>query len=107
MTNLLEQAINCDDADRAAKMIQDARGIESDNVVNYCLPKEWPRRGIWPRKTSTRIDPTTEDAAARKDQTVRPSTGVEDGQFEVAVERRGRDRCHSMHHSSSRIHAAA
>jgi hypothetical protein len=47
MTNLLEQAINCDDPDRAAKMIQDARGIESDNVVNYCLPKEWPRRGIW------------------------------------------------------------
>jgi hypothetical protein len=30
MTNLLAQAINCDDADRAAKIIQDALGIESD-----------------------------------------------------------------------------
>jgi hypothetical protein len=26
MTNLLQQAINCDDADRAAKLIQDALG---------------------------------------------------------------------------------
>ena len=33
---------NCDDADRAAKMIQDALGIESDDVVNYCFPAEWP-----------------------------------------------------------------
>jgi hypothetical protein len=36
--NLLEQAI----ADRAAKLIQDALGIESDAVVNYCFPKTWP-----------------------------------------------------------------
>jgi hypothetical protein len=42
MTNLLEQAINCDDGDRAAKIIQDALGIESDDVVNHCFPKEWP-----------------------------------------------------------------
>jgi hypothetical protein len=42
MTNLLAQAINCDDADRAAKMIQDALGIESDDVVNYCFPMNWP-----------------------------------------------------------------
>ena len=42
MTNLLEQAINCDDGDRAAKIIQDALGIESDDVVNYCFPKTWP-----------------------------------------------------------------
>jgi hypothetical protein len=40
MANLLAQAINCDDADRAAKMIQDALGIESDDVVNYCFG-EW------------------------------------------------------------------
>jgi hypothetical protein len=39
MTNLLQHAINCDDADRAAKIIQDALGIESDGVVNYCFPK--------------------------------------------------------------------
>jgi hypothetical protein len=39
MANLLEQAINCNDGDRAAKMIQDALGIESDDVANYCLPK--------------------------------------------------------------------
>jgi uncharacterized protein HemY len=42
MTNLLAQAIDCDDADRAAKMIRDALGIESNDVVNYCFPKEWP-----------------------------------------------------------------
>jgi hypothetical protein len=42
MTNLLEQAISCDDADQAAKLIQDALGIESDDVVNYCFPKNWP-----------------------------------------------------------------
>jgi len=42
MTNLLDQAINCDDGDRAARMIQDALGIESDDVVSYCFPKEWP-----------------------------------------------------------------
>jgi hypothetical protein len=39
MTNLLRQAINCDDGERAAKLIQDALDIESDNVVNYCFPK--------------------------------------------------------------------
>jgi hypothetical protein len=42
MTNLLAEAINSDDADRAAKLIQDALGIESDDVVNYCFPKDWP-----------------------------------------------------------------
>jgi hypothetical protein len=42
MTNLLAQAINRDHGDRAAKMIQDTLGIESDDVVNYCFPKEWP-----------------------------------------------------------------
>ena len=29
MTNLLAQAINCDDPDRTAKIIRDALGIES------------------------------------------------------------------------------
>ncbi len=64
MFNRLKQAINCDDADHAAKIVQDALGIESDDVVNYCFPKSWPedrerravllasgcrlRRGIWP-----------------------------------------------------------
>jgi hypothetical protein len=41
MTNLLQQAINCDDGDRAARIIQDALGIESDDV-NYCFPTQWP-----------------------------------------------------------------
>jgi len=41
MTNLLEQAINCDDGYRAAKIIQDALGIESDDVANFCFPKTW------------------------------------------------------------------
>jgi uncharacterized protein HemY len=43
MANLLEQAINCDDAGRAAKIIQDALGIENDDVVHYCFPKTWPK----------------------------------------------------------------
>jgi hypothetical protein len=42
MANLLAQAINSDDADRAAKIIRGALGIENDDVVNYCFPKEWP-----------------------------------------------------------------
>jgi hypothetical protein len=42
MINLLAEAINSEDPDRAAKLIQDALGIESDDVVNYCFPKTWP-----------------------------------------------------------------
>jgi hypothetical protein len=42
MTNLLAQAIDCDDPDRVAKIIRDALGIESDDVVKYCFPTEWP-----------------------------------------------------------------
>ena len=42
MTNLLAEAIACDDPDRAAKMIRDALAIESDDVVHYCFPTTWP-----------------------------------------------------------------
>jgi hypothetical protein len=42
IANLLAQAINSDDADRAARIIQEALGIERDDVANYCFPKEWP-----------------------------------------------------------------
>jgi hypothetical protein len=42
MANLLEQAISSDDGDRAAEIIQDALGMENDDVVNYCFPKTWP-----------------------------------------------------------------
>jgi uncharacterized protein HemY len=42
MSNLLEQAIDCDDGDHAAKLIRDALGIESDEVANYVFPKTWP-----------------------------------------------------------------
>ena len=42
MANLLEQAIDCDDGDNAAKLIQNALGIESDDVANYVFPKTWP-----------------------------------------------------------------
>ncbi len=42
MTKFLAQAISSDDANRAAKIIQHALGIESDDVVNYCFPKAWP-----------------------------------------------------------------
>jgi hypothetical protein len=41
MTNLLEPAISTDDGGRAAKIIQDALGIESDEVANYSFPKTW------------------------------------------------------------------
>ena len=37
MSNLLEQAIECSDGEQAARIIQSALGIESDDVVNYCL----------------------------------------------------------------------
>ena len=37
MLNLLEQATDSDDGDRAARIIQDALGIESDDVANYPL----------------------------------------------------------------------
>jgi len=39
MTNRLQEAIDCNDGDQAAKTIRDALGIESDEVANYCLPK--------------------------------------------------------------------
>ena len=39
MANLLEQAIECNDGDHAAKIIQHALGIESDDVANYVFPK--------------------------------------------------------------------
>ena len=42
MPNLLEQAIARDDGDRAAKIIQEALGIETDDVANYVFPKTWP-----------------------------------------------------------------
>jgi uncharacterized protein HemY len=42
MTNLLQQAIDCNEGDRAVKIIQDALGIESDDIANYCFPQTWP-----------------------------------------------------------------
>jgi len=42
MPNLLEQAIGADNGELATKIIQDALGIESNDVANYCFPKTWP-----------------------------------------------------------------
>jgi hypothetical protein len=39
MTNGLQEAINCNDGDQAARLIQDALGIQSDDVANCCFPK--------------------------------------------------------------------
>ena len=39
MSNLLEQAIDSNDGDRAAKIIQAALGVESDDVANYVFPE--------------------------------------------------------------------
>jgi hypothetical protein len=43
VTNLLERAISTEDGDRAAKIIQDALGIESNEVANYYFPRTWPK----------------------------------------------------------------
>ncbi len=43
MANLLEQAISTDDGSHAAKIIQSALGVESDEVANYCFPRTWPQ----------------------------------------------------------------
>ena len=51
MTNLLEQAISVDDGNRAAKLIQNALGIERDRWRPYCFPKSWLRD----REQRTRI----------------------------------------------------
>ena len=42
MSNLLEKAINTDDGEAIAKIIKQALGIDSDDVVNYCFPTSWP-----------------------------------------------------------------
>ena len=42
MSNLLEQAIKCDDAHRAAKIIEHALGIENDDLVKYIFATTWP-----------------------------------------------------------------
>jgi hypothetical protein len=47
MANLLEDAISANDGDWAARLIQNALGIESNEVANYCFPKSWPKdRGL-------------------------------------------------------------
>ena len=42
MTNLLARAINYSDGHQATEIIQDAVGIESDDVANYCFLQTWP-----------------------------------------------------------------
>ena len=37
MANLLEQAIDCDDADRAARIIQNARLAEADRTLRQIV----------------------------------------------------------------------
>ena len=55
MVNLLEQAIDCNDGDHAAKVIQHALGIESDDVANYIFPKTWPNDRRAARSHSRRM----------------------------------------------------
>ena len=40
MTNLLEQAINSNNGDHAAKLIREALGIQSDDVCQLRLPED-------------------------------------------------------------------
>jgi len=42
LANLIKKAIECDDGDRAATIIQEALGIENADVINYCFPETWP-----------------------------------------------------------------
>jgi uncharacterized protein HemY len=42
MGNLLAEAINCNDGDQAARLIQQALRIASDDIANYVFPKNWP-----------------------------------------------------------------
>ena len=42
MGNLLAEAINCDDGNQAARLIQQALHIESDDIANHVFPKNWP-----------------------------------------------------------------
>ena len=44
MSNLLEQAINVDDGERVAKIIQEALVIDTDDVVNYTWPSDREQR---------------------------------------------------------------
>ena len=41
MTNLLPQAINCDNSDRAAKIIQNALGIITIKSASAMAPMTW------------------------------------------------------------------
>jgi hypothetical protein len=38
---MASRAARADDGERAANSIQDALGIESDDVANYCFPRTW------------------------------------------------------------------
>jgi len=43
MAELLKKENNSEHGDRAAKIIQDALAIESNEVANYCFPRTWPK----------------------------------------------------------------
>jgi saccharopine dehydrogenase-like NADP-dependent oxidoreductase len=94
MTNLLAQAINCDDADRAASIIQGTLGIESDDVVNYCFPETWPndrerrassangcrpRLVIWPRDRPPPLPAALVELAANASTAFIPQCGLAPG----------------------------
>ena len=55
MSNLLEQAINCSDGDRAAKILQDALGIESDDVAKLLLSEDLADRSRAARSHHRRV----------------------------------------------------
>jgi hypothetical protein len=40
--NVLEQAVACDDGDRAVKLVMDALGIVDGDVAGYAMPLNWP-----------------------------------------------------------------
>ena len=81
MPNLLEQAIDSDDGDRAARIIQEALGIESDDVANYVFRRPgrptasaapgssasgWrPKRAFWVSRACTETFGRRDDSGRR------------------------------------------
>jgi hypothetical protein len=65
MANLLEQAIDCDDAERAARIIQEALGIESGDVADYVFPKTMACRSRGARSHHWRMAPGGSSSPSR------------------------------------------
>ena len=87
MANLFEQAINSNDGHRAAKIIQDALGIDSDDVANYVFPKTWPAVRRRPRRCFTAC------FCCRRGSGELPRLSGDGGHYAVAMLQNSANRC--------------